>query len=225
MLLHEILEFADYPIVRSFLEHQVSMQFGDVREMLRLPLPSMKMTHACNFAATNTLCSIISGISVSIYKPSEPARIRNRGNRERKENVGTGFAFKRLLTDFYPWGGGQDPEVLSKAVYDLLRNPLAHALGVQKVSSRIEICRLRLIDGNGMNQETGLTEEQIEELEQLTSRPLWALPGLAMSGNSWKLLVEGFYRDSLEMIQKLSRNPSQMSDAEDRFRQRKWIWQ
>ena len=36
MLPHEIREFSSYPKVRAFLEHHVSMQFGDVRQMLRL---------------------------------------------------------------------------------------------------------------------------------------------------------------------------------------------
>lgn len=71
MLPHEIQEFSSYPNVHAFLEHHVSMQFGDVREMLRLPLPALQMTHACNFAAAGTLCGFISGISVSIYQPSK----------------------------------------------------------------------------------------------------------------------------------------------------------
>lgn len=225
MLPHEIQEFSSYPNVHAFLEHHVSMQFGDVREILRLPLPALQMTHACNFAAAGTLCGFISGISVSIYQPSKTTEMKKINGIKQKVWVGTGYAFKQLLKDFYPWGAGQNPDILPAAVYDFFRNPLAHALGVHSnVACRIDISRLALVDQHGVRQETGLTEEQVKELGQLTARPSWAGPGLTGSGNNWTLLIEGFYRDSLEMLQKIARSSAQMGAAESRFQQGKLIW-
>lgn len=225
MLPHEIQEFSSYPEVHAFLENHVSMQFGDVREMLRLPLPALQMTHACNFAAAGMLCGLISGISVSIYQPSKTTKIKKIKSKKQKVWVGTGYAFKQMLKDFYPWGAGQNPDILSDAVHDYFRNPLAHALGVHSnVACRIDINRLALIDQHGVRQETGLTEEQVKELGELMARPSWVGPGLTGSGNNWTLLIEGFYRDILEMLQKLARNSAQMSAAESRFQQDKWIW-
>jgi hypothetical protein len=57
-----------------------------------------------------------------------------------------------------------------------------------------------------VKQETGLTEGQIKELGQVPARPSWADPGLTRSGNDWTLLIEGFYRDILEMLQNLARS-------------------
>jgi hypothetical protein len=228
MLPHEIPELFSYPNVRSFLERHVSMQLGDVREMLRLPLPALNMTHACNFAAAGTLCGFISGISISIYQPVTTTEMKKRNCIMQKAWVGTGYAFKQLLKDFYPWGSGQNRRnILSAAaaVYTYFRNPLAHALGVHDNGTcRIEVSRLALVDQHGVKQETGLTEEQIKELEQVTARPSWAGPGLTGSGNDWTLLIEGFYRDILEMLQNLARSSDQMKAAESRFQQGKLIW-
>jgi hypothetical protein len=138
--------------------------------------------------------------------------MRKRKGIMRKVWVDTGYAFKQLLKDFYPWGSGQNRRnILSAAVYNYFRNPLAHALGVHdNVAFRIEVSRLALVDQHGVKQETGLTEGQIKELEQVTARPSWAGPGLTGSGNDWTLLIEGFYRDILEMLQSLARNSDQM---------------
>ena len=177
MLPHEIQEFSSYPNVHAFLEHHVSMQFGDVRSMLRLPLPALQMTHACNFAAAGTLCGFISGISVSIYQPSKTTEMKKIKGIKQKVWVGTGYAFKQLLKEFYPWGAGQNPDILPAAVYDYFRNPLAHALGVHSnVACRIDISRLALVDQHGVRQETGLTEEQVKELGSLRPGP----PGLGL---------------------------------------------
>ena len=107
-----------------------------------------------------------------------------------------------------------DPRVLSADIYDYFRNPLSHALGVQEdVAGRVEITRLG-----------ALTDQQILALDELAVRPTWLAPTLATSGNERKLLIEGFYRDVLEMMQRLARDSSQMSAAEARFVGGKVIW-
>ena len=81
MLLSNIPELRNYPKVLDFVEKHLSMQFGDVRSMLRLPLPKSGIEYGCNFAATATLCNLISGISVTIFKPSKPTRTNHKSKR------------------------------------------------------------------------------------------------------------------------------------------------
>ncbi len=71
MRLSDIPELQNYPNVSDFVEKHLSMQFGDVRSMLRLPLQKSGIEYGCNFAATATLCNLVSGISVTIFKPSK----------------------------------------------------------------------------------------------------------------------------------------------------------
>lgn len=217
MDLHQIPEFAAYPSVCSLLERHVSMQLGDVRDMLRTPLPDAGITHGCNFAACSVLCSLVSGISVSIFQPRQPTVTVKRGKRKgKKEWVGSGRAFKCLLEDLFPWPSSQSAQstVLAAEIYDYFRNPLAHALGVQeKVAGRIVIERM-----------DPLTDQQLTELDQLATRPWWLSSTLTVAGNDRHLLVEGFYRDFLVMMQSLARDSTQMSAAEARLAKGKVVW-
>jgi hypothetical protein len=187
------------------------MQRGDIRDILRLPLPRQKMTHGCNLAAASLLCGFISGISVSIHRPPK--------------KVGSGHAFKLLLEHFFPWPAGQQAKVGAKLIYDLFRNPLAHALAVpRKSAGQITINRIRFRSRSGKIQHTGLTSRQLGALDDLRRRPTWAHPTLAGSPGSWTLLVEGFYRDVLEMLAKLGNDSAQLTAAENRFAAGKFIW-
>jgi hypothetical protein len=234
--LKQMKEFSSYPEVQKFIIGHLSMQFGDVRDMLRLPLPDLdlpatgpefdeyRMTHACNFAAAAVLCNLISGISVSLFTPPKTTETRKRRGKQVKEWVGTGYVFKELLKACYPWGPKQDKAQGSTAIYDFFRNPFAHALGVHgKAGYRVAISRLKLIV-NDIEQKTGLTKDQIQALEKLDARPNWLPAGLTVSGKELNLVVEGFYRDVLEMIRNLASKREQMSAAEARFKEKKFIW-
>ena len=89
-LLDLIPSIRNYRYISVFVERLVSRQFRDVRTMLRVPLPDMNEANkeedygGYNFAATVTLCNIISGISVTIYRPPN--------------GIGTGKALDRDVT-------------------------------------------------------------------------------------------------------------------------------
>ena len=203
MLLHEIPELRRYPNVSAFVENHLSMQFGDIRSMLRLPLPELGITHGCNFAATANLCNLTSGISVTIFKPSSLA-----GNR-----IYPGKAFKQLLKNFYPWEPGDNRTDGAKTLYDLFRNPLAHALGVHGLSSyQIQIAK------------APLQNDLIEEIERSPTRPDWLPPGLSGSGRQWTLDSRGFYRDVFHMFWNLAKDVPQIRQAEQRFSGQKFVW-
>jgi hypothetical protein len=214
MLPEHILEFRSYPVVSEFVTNHLSMQFGDVRSMMRLPLPDLRITHACNFAATAVLCNLISGISVSLYKPSQATRTNKKG---KLVWIGSGEAFKSLLTEFYPFAQEETRKEGANALYDVFRNPFAHALGVHgRTTYAITIARLP--------SGPGLEETELVELESSVPRPEWLPPGLSGSGRTWTLVVEGFYRDVLHMLWNLSKNVGQMTATEQRFAKDQFIW-
>ncbi len=196
MLLSNIPELRNYPKVLDFVENHLSMQFGDIRSMLRLPLPRLSIDNGCNFAVAAVLCNLVSGISVTIFMPTNSTRINRKGN---KIWIGPGEAFKKLLENYYPWESGDNPTDGAKALYDLFRNPLAHALGVHSKSSY-----------------------QIH----IRKNPLqnWLSPGISGSGIKWEVVAEGFYRDVFHMFWNLTKDNQQMTDAEQRFSNRNIMW-
>src|SRR5207249_1873224 len=105
-------------IVKRFIGLYVEMQFNDVR--------SMMMIRGCNYAATTVLVNLISGMSTIFYN--------QRGK--------SGDLFKGCLTEFYPWElqplNNAPRESVIACLYDTIRNPLAHSLGVvtKRVSAK-----------------------------------------------------------------------------------------
>lgn len=210
MLLHEIPELQSYRHVSLFVRCHLSMQFGDVRAMLRLPLPEPGLEHGCNFAATAVLCNLISGLSVTIFMPSNPTRRDNKG---KTMWIGSGEAFKQLLKNFYPWNPRDNRVEGVKALYDLFRNPFAHALGVHGKSSY----QIRV-------EKDPLRNDQIEEIERSLTRPDCLPPGLSGSGKQWALDSRGFYRDVFHMFWNLTKDVPQMRQAERRFSGQRFVW-
>ena len=98
MRLSDIPELQNYPNVSDFVEKHLSMQFGDVRSMLRLPIPEQGIIDGagyggCNFAVATVLCNLVSGISVTAFRPSSLNNNR----------ISSGRVFRQLLENFYPW--------------------------------------------------------------------------------------------------------------------------
>jgi hypothetical protein len=210
VLLHEIPELRNYPYVSDFVENHLSMQFADVRSMLRLPLPEQGIIDGagyggCNFAVATVLCNIVSGISVTIFRP--PSLSNNR--------IGSGRVFIQLLENFYPWEQGDNGGEGAEALYFYFRNPLTHALGVQHE----QFYRI----GVGKSP-SPLQNNQIEEMEESPGRPNWLHPGISGSGTQWNLVAEGFYRDVFHMFWNLARNEQQMRMAEQRFSNGDIVW-
>ena len=209
MLLSDIPELQNYPHVFTFVRDHLSMQFGDVRAMLRLPLRKSGIEYGCNFAVTATLCNLVSGISVTMFKPSNFTRM----DKGKKKWIYSGAAFKQLLKNHYPWEPGENPTDGAKALYDLFRNPLSHALGVHSKSSyQIHI------------KKNPLQNRQIEQIEKSPVRPHWLSPGISGSGTKWEVVAEGFYRDVFHMFWNLVKDSQQVTDAEQRFSNGKIIW-
>lgn len=158
MLPSEFPEVQRYSNLKRLLEAQVDMQFVDLRTLLLLPQRGLE--GGCNFTAAAVLFNIIAGSSVCFYDPSEEA-LRNRGDRGRR--------FKAILEQFYPWQG--EPilkDDFISALFESARNPLTHSLGLDAPPNGSSTGKqITLIKGP-------LTEEQIRELEESSTRPVWA---------------------------------------------------
>lgn len=214
MLLHEIPELRNYPNVLALVEEHLSMQFADVRSMLRLPLPEQGIDDpeygGCNFAVAAVLCNLISGISVTIFMPTNPTQRNRKGE---KMWIGPGKAFKQLIKNRYLWEPGDNPTDGANALYYLFRNPLTHALAVHGKSSY----QIRV-------KKNSLHNEQIKQIEESPIRPNWLSPGLSGSGKQWTLDSRGFYRDVFHMFWNLAKDNKQMTEAEKRFLTGRIIW-
>lgn len=192
MLPSDMREFDPYPLVRRFIDEHVSMQFDDVRAMMKLPLPKNGLPAGCNFAAA-ALSNLISGVSVALYTP-------------KKGTTGSGAKFKELLVEWYPWESGEDKADKAKVIYDLVRNPLAHALGVLKKGSVAFAI-----------EKEPLTEAQLEEIENATTRPGWVPQAVRKEGAGYVLAVAGLYWGVFQMLRGLANNGKQMQQAEKRL--------
>ncbi len=209
MLLSEIPEFAAYAHVSQFVKDKLEMQLGDVRAMMMLPLPEAEITHGCNFASVATLCNIVSGVSVSLFKPRRTKKIR----KKKKEKLRSGDHFCRLLWNFYPWEAGEQHIQKTKRVYDLVRNPLTHALGEHDTPDDEVILRKTSLKEKGKS----LTESDLDELERSPTRPAWVPQGVYYKDKRWNISAEGFYRGVFHMIWNLAKDADQMRWAERRF--------
>jgi hypothetical protein len=139
--------------VKDFIRVYVERQFSDARSM-------MMLQHCCNFAITALLVNLVSGMSTVLYD----------------QQGGSGRRFKNLLREFYPWEPEQ-PKIIScedviECLYDILRNPLVHSLGVptEVVKARpgqSEHVIVRKPSGKSFGiDRTWLPEHLLEQLEQ-----------------------------------------------------------
>ena len=179
--------------MRDFIRAHLDMQFHDVHCMFRLPMPAHDIGAGCNFAAANTLLSLVSGCSVTLYE---------QGSQPRK----SGQFFRGVLDDFYPWDleppNGAAKKQAIELLYDQFRNPLAHAFGNQEKKAKGLILGI----GKGTSQ-----EGDIEALEKLKTT---GLPTIAVVPGSKTLIVEGLYWGVREMVRRLTGDTKRMKAAE-----------
>jgi hypothetical protein len=173
------------------------MKFDDVRGMMMLPLPACGITGGCNFAAASSLCSLIYGLAKVLY------------TRPRKGLPGTGDGFVALLMQFYPWHVRENKQQKAGALYDLVRNPLAHALGVLHKPGQAKF-NVRIL-------KRPLDEGELLRLEGSTARPR-GLPLAVTIRRRWCVVdVPALYWGIIRLFSRLAEDKGQMSKAEQRM--------
>lgn len=194
MLPSQFPQFKGYPHVHNFVANHLDMQYNDVRGMMKLPRPKVGIRAGCNFAAAAALCNLISGISVVLYTPNDP-------------KISSGNRFKELLDNFYPWDLGENKAEKAKVIYDLVRNPLAHSLGVlSKGSLPISI------------RKSAFTEAQLKKIENASVRPTWVPQAVTGDSTEYDLSVWGLYWGVFHLVRQLAGNANQMQEAEKRLK-------
>lgn len=194
MLPSQFSEFKVYPHVNDFVVNHLDMQFNDVRGIMKLPRPKVGIVAGCNFAAAAALCNLISGISRVLYTPKAP-------------KIGSGTRFKELLENFYPWDPRERKAENAKVIYDLVRNPLTHSLGVLSNSS-LPICI----------RKGPLTEAQLRRIEDSSVRPSWAPQAVTRASIGYDLSVWGLYWGVFHLLRRLAKDTKQMQAAEKRLK-------
>jgi hypothetical protein len=187
------------PLVKQLVKSVEDHFFRDVHTMLRLPEPDHQLTAGCNFAITQVLAAAVSGISVTLYSYTG----------------GSGERFKALLNNFYPWtlepGNTVTPQAGADVIYSLIRNPLAHDLGLdlekKRKTKKVLIKRLGTDKGR-----KGLPENIVEQLEGPT-RTVKMSPTVTILTGKTVLLVEAFYWGVRKMIEDLSPDCPRMQAA------------
>lgn len=213
--------FRPYSLVYDFVFNHVRMQFEDVGSMRRLPMHAHGLNNGCNFASASVICNLISGVSVTIFKPAVIHKPDKHGN---MQVIDSGEAFKEFVKAFYPDPSPQRRSDVAEVLYKLLRNPFAHALGVlSKGVCQLEIKKV-ILPANTATPGDGLTQAQVTAIEESPQRPCGISLGVQGSGNQWEIIVDFLYRDALDMIVDLAHDTTQMQQAEARFQAGRYIW-
>ena len=159
---HTIIDSNKYPLLHMQLEYgQLRNNLADIRCLLRLP--QKRLPAGCNYTAASSLFNLIGGISICFFDASLK---KFNSNSER------GRALRDLLSLYYPWQ--EEPLSISKkqaidVLYDSVRNPLTHSLGLYRASehNRIYISKSKL------------TTSQIARLENPIARPMHLPPTIS----------------------------------------------
>jgi hypothetical protein len=116
----ESTDFKDWPKVDRFLKKRISMQYEDLRKLMQ--------ERGFSLLAVAGLCDLVSGLSVSLYKPAVTKKWIVVCGTKKQVDLGTGDLFKLLLETYYPWQKGERHKRKSEIIYKFVRNPLAHSL-------------------------------------------------------------------------------------------------
>ena len=114
---------------------------------------------------------------------------------------------------------GGTKKARSPILYNLFRNPLTHALGIEtETSGKGDQATVRVRQRNKplairiAKQE--LSEESIEELERSESRPAWLKPTITSDQDAKTLFVSGLYWGVRQMVRRLTAKQAFMQRAE-----------
>jgi hypothetical protein len=192
------------------------MQYEDLRKLMQ--------ERGFNLLAVAGLCGLVSGFSVSLFKPRA---MKNRiivckaCGANKQVDPGPGYLFQLLLKNYYPWQKGERRKRKSEIIYKFVRNPLAHSLGMGKRSDRsIEAAKCKKDKDNNIVAWTDSELDAIERSDDLDNVPV----ALERTGKKWKLNVEHFYLGLFKLLRRLAKNKTQMREAQKRFASDQFVW-
>jgi len=179
MIPAKLTDFKDWPKVEKFVKKRISMQYEDLRKLMQEP--------GFNLLAVAGLCDLVSGLSVSLYKPAVTKKSAVVCGIKKQVDLGTGELFTLLLETYYPWQKGERRKRKSAIIYKFVRNPLVHSLGMGKKSGRrIEAAKCKRDKDNHVVAWTDRELDVIERSDDLDNVPV----ALRRSGKKWRLIVD-----------------------------------
>ncbi len=210
----QYLEIQGYPDLRYLVQRHLDMQFEDLRTMLLLPRG--KFLGGCNYATAALLLNVIAGSSVVFYEASEQALAKT-GDR--------GKRFKEVIKKYYPWDGEDISQgEFAHVLYELARNPLVHALGLDERPGATPFRTVALL-------KWPLTRSRVLKLEESEDRPKWTRAAISKdslieSGSEYTLSIPSLYWGVHQMLRRLFADPNQVRKADAlaaKFKD-EWTW-
>jgi hypothetical protein len=214
----DLEDFKDYPRVERFVKERLSMLYEDLRKLMVQP--------GYNFIAASGICDIVSGLSVSLHRPATARKVKKDWRYTNSKGVdsglGTGELFKLVLRMYYPWQQGERKTRKAEVIYKFIRNPLAHALGVEGTSG-LKVDATKCKKGPDKTAIPCWTTEELDALERAGDLDT-APAALESSGRKWVLAVERFYLGVFKLLRRLARDEVQMAAAEKRLKNKQFVW-
>jgi hypothetical protein len=194
--------------VRGFVASSIDPYFADVHAMLRLPSTELGITAGCNFTICQALLSVVAGLS-RVFLPTVE---------------GAGAAFRQILQN-YPSESSVQGAVLSPQLEELLwttyRNGLSHSFGLnlewlpkRGQPGRWEVRRMPAVVKVARLTNDGLSEGQIEQLEESVRPPWLTVPTLLGEHRKYVLCVEAVYWGTRCLTRTLASTAPYSQDAD-----------
>jgi hypothetical protein len=215
MIPSQIAEVQTYPHIRGLCTRTLDLYIADLRSMLQLPfkirqetdLPPgtllIDMEGGCNFASCTLVLDVISGLSVCLYFRRNLIGLetsRDRGDR-----------FKEFLESYYPWEYEfLDKRQVGDILWQLLRNPLVHALGILPFTGLSQSINRAQIN------KSALSLEQVLELENI-ARPHWLSSTFELVNSTFHVNVPPLYWGLHQLFRNLFSDTNQMRLIETWF--------
>lgn len=208
MLPSQIAETQRYPHTSRQCAKTIDLYVADLRSMLQLPLKIRRegdlppgtllvdMEGGCNFASCILMLDIIAGLSVCLYFRQNAIGFET--NRDR------GPRFREFLEQYYPWEYEDlDKGQVSEILWQFLRNPLVHALGILPVTGMPGSINSIQVNKSAINL------EEILELENIP-RSLWLSSTFELEHSTFHVNVPPLYWGLHQLFRNLLSDASQM---------------
>jgi hypothetical protein len=105
-----------------------------------------------------------------------------------KSKAGRGQRFRELVKKYFPCYP-LAPQTVADALYDVVRNPLTHALGIG--------------GPGGLLSKAPLTPTRIAKLEEMGDRPAWCPEPVVLDGEICVIDARGLYWAFYQMLHRL----------------------
>lgn len=201
-----------YPRIKALCANTLDLNIADLRSMLQLPLTIkremapgpdislIEMTGGCNFASCVLMLDIVAGLSVCLYFRQGRIGLDTNGDR--------GNRFRKVLEGYYPWQYEDlDNRQVSRILWEFLRNPLVHSLGM--LPFRVMCGSLNRVQIN----KSALELQRILELEAV-SRPLWLSSSFELDRSIFHVNIPPLYWGLHQLFRNLFSDANQMRQVE-----------